>query len=276
MSGTAVSRNYDGFVHKKPGFSWQYLLDDGVLGHMKAFNVLFSLLTVSLAALAAESKPLLAVPGKVVFESKLDAVPAAPWKAAKGKWELVGGVWRGSELPEDNHGAVIRLPDKLQDFIVEYDFKFEGARSTSLSINALKDHMARIKITPASVTIQRDDNDHEGPDKAVIFARFATTLTPGVWHKVRLEMVGDAMVGQVNDLVAWGSSDLFKSTKASPGFTVAGQSVDFRNLTIREASLNPGWEAAKASLPKPGEKVAPVAAPAGKGKGKGKGKKKAA
>lgn len=239
---------------------------------MKPSLLITSLFLLTLSAPAAEA-PLLAVPGAVIYESKLDVAPAAPWKAAKGKWELVEGVWRGSELEEDKHGAVTRLPNQLKDFIIEYEFKFEGARSTSLSINAVKDHMARINITPKSVTIQRDDNDHEGPDKSVVFARFPADLTPGTWHKVRLEMVGDVMVGKVDDMVAWGSSELFKTPKASPGFTVAGQSVDLRNLSIREATLNPGWESVKAALPKPGEKVAP--APAAKGKGKGKGKKKA-
>lgn len=234
-----------------------------------------SFLTLALALAAtlgvrAEDKPLLAIPGKVIYESKLDTAPGAPWKAAKGRWELVDGVTRGSELEADKHGAVTRLPNKLQDFVVEYEFKFEGGRSTSLSINAVKDHMARISITPKSVAIQRDDNDHEGPDKAVVFARFPTELASG-WHKVRLEMVGDMMLGKVDDLVAWGASDLFKAEKAAPGFTVAGQSVDFRNLTIREATLNPAWEDVKATLPKPGEKVAPAPAAAGKGKGKGKG-----
>jgi len=236
--------------------------------------ILTFVLSLTLGAAAAESQPLLAVPGKVIYESKLDTTPGAPWKAAKGKWEVVEGVWRGSELTEDMHGAVTRLPNQLQDFVIEYEFKFEGARTTSLSINAVKDHMARISITPKSVTIQRDDNDHEGPDKSVVFARFPAELTSGTWHKVRLEMVGDTMVGQVDDFVAWGSSDLFKTPKAAPGFTVGGQSVDFRNLVIREATLSPGWETAKAALPKPGEKVAPAPA-AAKGKGKGKAKKKA-
>ncbi len=235
---------------------------------------LFSLVLVLAATLGshAEDQPLLAIPGKVIYESKLDTAPGAPWKAAKGRWELVDGVTRGSELEADKHGAVTRLPNKLQDFVVEYEFKFEGGRSTSLSINAVKDHMARILIMPKSVTIQRDDNDHEGPDKAVVFARFPTDLAPG-WHKVRLEMVGDMMLGKVDDLVAWGASDLFKTPKSSPGFTVAGQSVDFRNLTIREATLNPGWEDVKATLPKPGEKVAPASRPA-KGAGKGAARKK--
>ncbi len=223
-------------------------------------------------SVSAADKPLLAVPGKIIYESKLDTPPGAPWKAAKGKWELVDGALRGSEIPEDKHGAVTRLPNKLPDFIIEYEFKFEGGRATSLSINAAKDHMARIMVTPNLVTIQKDDNDHDGPDKAVVFARFANPLAPG-WHKVRMEMVGDTMLGQVDDLTAWGSNDLFKQDRMVPGFTVGGQSVDFRNLSIHEATLNPEWEAVKATLPKPGEKMAPVG-PAG-GKGAAKGKKKA-
>lgn len=238
------------------------------LAAMKCFATVL-LLSVTIIH-ADEPRPMLAVPGKVVYESRLDTAPGAPWRAAKGKWELADGAWRGSELAEDKHGAVIRLPNQLQDFVVEYEFKFDGARSTSLSINAVKDHMARISITPKSLAIQRDDNDHEGPDKAVVFARFAADLQPGTWHKVRLEMVGDTMTGQVDGLAAWGSDALFTKTKAAPGFTVGGESVCFRNLVIREATLSPGWEQAKATLPKPGEKVIPAAS----GKGKGQGKKK--
>jgi hypothetical protein len=232
---------------------------------MKISLFLISLAAFSLTASAVDSA-FLAIPGAVIYQSKLDTAPAAPWKAAKGKWELVEAALRGSEIAEDKHGAVTRLPNKLQDFVIEYEFKFEGARSTSLSINATKDHMARIMITPAFVTIQKDDNDHEGPDKAAVFARFATVLSVGIWHKVRLEMVGDSMLGKVDDLVAWGSNDLFKSAKTAPGFTVGGQSVDFRNLTIRQASLNPRWETVKATLPKPGEKVSTATKAAMKGK----------
>lgn len=212
----------------------------------------FSLLILgaSLIAASAADKPLLAIPGKTIYESSLNTAPAAPWKAAKGAWELKDGVWRGSEKPEDKHGAVTRLPDKLTNFVAEYEFKFEGAKSTSLSINAVKDHMARIMITPTSVTVQRDDNDHEGPDKVVVFGRFTADFQPGTWHKVRLEMVGDTMLGQVDDKIAYGSNDLFKTDKMTPGFTVGGQSVDFRNLKISEATANPEWESVKVALPK--------------------------
>ena len=63
-----------------------------------------ALLLLSLAALTAraDDKPLLAVPGKVILEAKLDGAPGAPWKAAKGKWEAADGTMRGSELVEEH------------------------------------------------------------------------------------------------------------------------------------------------------------------------------
>lgn len=231
------------------------------------------LATVCLPAFAEDAKPLLAIPGKVLFESKLDTPLPAPWKAAKGQWEVVEGALRGAELPADKHGAVLRMAGTVPDFIIEYEFKFEGAKTTSLSINAVKDHMSRINITPNAVTLRRDDNDHEGPDKAVTYAVFPAKFEPGTWHKVRMEMVGDTLLGQVDDMTAWGSDPLFATPKTAPGFTCAGEFIHLRNLVIREATLNPAWESVKATLPKPGEKVAPSGANAkGKGKGKGNGK----
>jgi Domain of Unknown Function (DUF1080) len=239
---------------------------------MNIRTLLFLALAATLPAIAADA-PLLAIPGKVLYESKLDAGLPAPWKAAKGKWESAEGALRGAEKPEDKHGAVARLPNKLGDFIAEYEVKLDGAKSTTFTVNAVKDHMARIMIGPSFVQVQRDDNDHEGPDKAVVFGRFKADIKPGTWHKVRMEMVGDTMLGQVDEIIAAGSSELFKQARTAPGFTVAGQSAEFRNIKITEATLNPEWEKVKATLPK-GE-VAPTPRP-GAAAGKGKGKKKAA
>jgi hypothetical protein len=226
--------------------------------------VVLALCTFGLAlAAGAADKPLLAIPGKVIYESKLDAAPAVPWLMPKGKWELVEGVWRGAEKPEDKHGAVARLPNKLADFVIDYEIKFEGGKASALSINAAKAHMARIAITPQYVSLIRDGS-HDGTVKPDIYARFAVNFATGTWHKVHMEMVGDTVLGQVDDLVAWGCSDAFKQGRFGPGLTVGGQSVDFRNLSVREATLNPDWEKVKETLPKPGEKLAALPAPAKK------------
>ena len=224
---------------------------------MKRFPLLAFIISAAFVVAGhAADKPMLAIPGKVLYQNKFEEAPGKPWRAAKGKWEAVDGVMRGSELEADKHGAVNRLQRKFSDFVIELEVKLEGARITTLSVNAVKDHMARIMISSNRVIIRRDDNDHDGPDKAVVFAVFPAKLKPGVWHKVRLEMVGVVMLGQVNDHIAWGSDPLFKTPKVNPGLTVGGESVDFRNFVIREAKLNPKWGQVKKGLPKPGEKVA--------------------
>lgn len=236
-----------------------------------------TLLAVSALGLAGQSlfadEALLAIPGKVILDAKLNEAPAAPWKAAKGKWEVVEVVLRGSELEADQHGAVLRATQKLTDCIIQVDVKFAGARATTLSLNAEKDHMARIAMTPGMVTVQRDDNDHEGPDKGIVFHRVKADLKPGEWHTVRMEIVGDTLLGKVDGIVGYGSNALFTQAKANPGVTVAGQSVEFRNFKIWEATKNPKWDEVKATIK---NEVAPAPAGAkGKGKGAAKGKGKA-
>jgi len=66
-----------------------------------------------------------------------------------------------------------------------------------------------------------------------------------------MEMVGNTMLGQVDDLAMWGSSDSFKQDRVALGLIVSGQSVDFRNFSIHNATLNPDWEKVKSTLPEP-------------------------
>jgi Domain of Unknown Function (DUF1080) len=240
-------------------------------GPMKRF---FATLALSSAvSLASADDSLLAVPGKVLFDSKLDSALAAPAKAVKGSWEPADGVIKGAELASDKHGAVMRLATVMTDFTMEVELKLDGARMTSMSINSAKGHVARLSVSPTMITVQKDDSDHEGPDKAVIFHRVKTEVKVGEWHKLRIEIVGDTMLGQVDGIVGYGTDAMLTQPKANPGLTVGGQSAQFRNLRITEATKNPKWDEIKATIV---NKVDPVAAPGAKGKGKGKAKAKAA
>jgi hypothetical protein len=228
---------------------------------MKTF-LTFALLHFSLIQLFA-ADPLLAIPGKLLFESNLDASPAEPWKIAKGKWEPVNGVLQGSEMEADHHGAVMRAGKTMQDCIIEFDVKFAGAKSASLSINAKKDHMARIMMNSKTVVIQRDDNDHEGPDKSIIFHRVPANLDDDQWHTVRMEMVGDTMLGKVDNIIGWGANALFSQKKYAPGLTVGGESAQFRNFKIWEATKNPLWDQVKQGIK---NELTPLAKDKGKAK----------
>jgi hypothetical protein len=166
---------------------------------------------------------------------------AKEWKAVKGKWVPVDGTLRGAELKSDNHGAVVRTPLKLQNIVIAYDVKLDGAKTTSLSINGPKDHLARIIVAPNRFAVQRDDQDHDGPDKAVVFLAKPVKIEPGTWHSVVLEMVGDTLVGTLDGKIEGHGNDptFAAKEKCMPGFTVAGESASFRNVRIYTAKPEP-------------------------------------
>ena len=228
------------------------------------------------APLAAADAPatLLAQPDKeIVADALTKDAKAADWKVAKGKWERTAEGVRIEEIPADKHGAVSRVAQKLKDLVIAFEFRLDGARSVSLSINATKDHMARVLITPTSLRVQKDDNDHDGPDKAVVFLNTAQAFEAGTWHTVVLEMVGDTMVTTIDGkLSAFGSHELFKSEKVNPGFTCAGQAATFRNFTLWSAKAEPkaSWKETSGKVAEAMKAAPAPAAPAAKGKAKAK------
>jgi hypothetical protein len=219
---------------------------------------------------------LLAQPDKEIFSDKLTKEsPAAQWKIAKGKWERTADGVRVEELPADKHGAAGRVTTKLQDFVAAFEFRLDGAKSVSLSINDAKEHVARVLITPTALRVQKDDHDHDGPDKSVIFLNQAQAFEAGTWHSVVLEMVGDTMVATIDGKISgFGRDELFKAEKANPGFTCGGQSATFRNFVIWSAKAEPKatWKEASAKVAEAMAAAPKPAAPAAKGKGKGKAK----
>jgi hypothetical protein len=243
---------------------------------------LLALLALASPLCAADAPAtLLAQPDKeLVSDALTKDAKGAEWKIAKGKWERAADGIHVEELPADKHGAAGRVTTKLQDFVAAFDFRLDGAKSISISINDAKEHVARVMITPTSLRVQKDDHDHDGPEKSIIFLNQAQAFEAGSWHSVVLEMVGDTMVATIDGKISgFGSDDLFKAEKANPGFTCAGQSATFRNFVIWSAKAEPKatWKETSVKIAE-AMKVAPApAAPgAAKGKAAAKGKGKAA
>src|SRR5947209_18330318 len=94
----------------------------------------------SAADAGAEPKTIMTERGKLLFADDFSQAPGKEWKAAKGKWEVVDGAVRGSELKSDNHGAATRHALPVKDVVIQYSFKLDGARGTRLSINDPKGH----------------------------------------------------------------------------------------------------------------------------------------
>ena len=162
--------------------------------------------------------------------------------------DVADGALRGSELASDMHGAVKRLPLKFDSAVIQYSFKLEGAKVTSLSINATKGHISRVRILPTGMTVQKDA-DKKKNDKAAVLDTVTTSISPSEWHTVVVELHGKEIVAKLDGKhLAFGSHDGIAMPKANLGFTVAGESVSFKNLRVYEGTPLPTWNATKAKL----------------------------
>lgn len=211
-------------------------------------------LTANLAWAADDPTPpatLLGRPGKVLLNDDLSQPPQKGVWRGPGDWTVVDGVLKGTELEKDHHPAVHRRALAFKNAIIRYEFQFAGAKASSLSINDAKEHVCRVQLGPHLFRVQKDDHDHAGPDKPVVFDTQRVAIEPGKWHTLVVEIVGPEMVATLDGkLTSFGSNELIATEKANFGFTVSGDHVLFRNLCIWEAELNPDWSTNKARLAK--------------------------
>jgi hypothetical protein len=200
-----------------------------------AFFLLVSLPMVA-DCLAAEKAPS-AKAGKLAVSQDFAKAVEPGWRVGKGDWKIVDGAWQGAEIPADMHGAVARYNLEFTDAVIEFDFRLDGAKSISLTINDKKEHVCRLSIRPTGFIVTKDDHDHAGPDERVVLADEKTELKPGAWYHARVEIVGPRMTAQVGDASKpvkpiGGEHELISVKKANLGFTVAGQTASFRNLRV--------------------------------------------
>lgn len=205
-------------------------------------------LTVPFSALV-HAEPVAELPlqmtqrGELLISDDLNQPPAAPWRTSKGRWQIVDGALQSAELKSDMHAAVNRRAFKFTNAIFQFDFKLDGAKMVSLSINDAKEHVCRVLVQPGRFVVRKDDHDHEGPDQAVTFASEAVTLAPGTWHTITLELHGREMLARLDGtLVGYGAHDLIATEKHNFGFTCAGETASFRNLRVWDARPNPAWQ----------------------------------
>lgn len=201
------------------------------------------------AAEPTEVKTLLTERGKLLLSEDFNQPLGKEWKAGKGKWEIVEGALQAKELKTDMHGAVARHSLVANNFVIQYAFKVDGAKQTSLSINDANGHCCRVLVSAKSFTVQKDSNDKNLTDISQILEKRELALKAGEWHTLLLELQGKEIVARLDgDLTVFGAHDALDVKKVNFGLTVAGESVSFKNLRVWEATPNKTWEATKAKL----------------------------
>jgi hypothetical protein len=132
-----------------------------------------------------------------------------------------------------------------------HDVPLEGRRSRSFSVRTTdaKDYVCTVILNPNGMRIQKDDNDHAGPDMAVPLGQYKTSIPLNEWQTVVFEILGDEMVGTLNGHSLTGQHPLIDSVKKSIMFVSNGEG-SVRNFRVWEALPNPDWAKRKLELKK--------------------------
>src|ERR1043165_7619232 len=118
-------------------------------------------------------------PGKLLVSEDLNQPFGKEWFGNPGKWEVVDGVMRGAERSEDMHAAVRRRNVKFTSAVVQFQFRLEGAKQMSLSMNGEKGHVCRVKINTESFSVVRDA-DKVAKEKPVVLEEIKVSIEPKV------------------------------------------------------------------------------------------------
>jgi hypothetical protein len=235
---------------------------------------------VQTLAVAEDGSPLLAQPGKLLFADEFSRVELAPrWKIGMGFFSIHDGVVTAAENPADKHGAYAYVDPHFpyRDFVAEFAVRFDGGKSCSFRMDDTEypgshaGHIIRATITPTGVQLDdskfgsmktdlyekmRDPNlppEEKKQVQAAVKARtaaFKVTVEPGQWHQARVEVIGDEMLVSIDGKPAayLKSEGVAHPTKNAVGFTIGGQSVQFDNVKLWEASSTGTWTSRRAEI----------------------------
>lgn len=193
----------------------------------------FQQLLVAATLAAAVSAPA-AERGKVLFSDDFSSAKPG-WTGAPGKWEIVDGAAKVTELPENKHAAVRRHAVAYRNAAIEFSFKFDGARQIALSINNKNGHVCRLVLTPTAMVLQTDKPRAASDVKPARLATKPVRISAGEWHKVALEVQGPRMTAVLDGKeTITGESAAVDVPKTDIGFPVGGQSAWIDNVRVVE------------------------------------------
>lgn len=189
-----------------------------------------------LAEKAADLKPTMAKPGKVIIEESFESAALGKnWSAAKGDWQPHDGTLVGKEKKEDNHPAVLMLAHPNRDSIIRFAFKLDGVKSMSLSLNSAKGHLFRVSIAGDSVTINKDRDKKDEKSKVVALGKAEANFKDGKWHTLLVEIKGANVAVQTDTGAKLSASNPeLDADKTGYRFVTAGESLLVDDVKVWE------------------------------------------
>jgi len=195
--------------------------------------------------IAAAPKPIMCKPGELLLEDSFsNGAFSKDWFRITGKFDVVGGQLKCAELPADMHHSELSTgpqgPLKAKDFVIQFSFKLDGAKSLGIGLENPDGHVARAVATPDGFEIMKWGGKTDSRK---------INLAPGAWHTAVVEVHGSEMVAQLDDLPALHfDDDGLKAEKPRLVLINYGQYAWFDDIKVWKAESDETWPARRAEL----------------------------
>ncbi len=202
------------------------------------------------AAWAGDVEPWMLQRGELLFAEEFEAngLDTNRWSAAKGEWSLENGALKGAELAKDHHAGVVRTDTPLRDMIVQFDFRFDGGNSFSLSLNDPTGHNSRVVVTPTDFIARKDLDKRDFRSFSAVLGECAAELASGR-HTMLVEYCGPEMLARLDDRTfVLGSHPGIDVERSTMGFTVSGDGICFDNIKVWKGVASSTWAGRRGAL----------------------------
>jgi len=204
------------------------------------------------------TKPLAPFTGRPVgFAAGFNGWNYGGWPKG-GHWEVMNGIFTGSENPEAHHPATASYGIQFKDAIVQCDVRLDDVpangrpnRYVQIKATDIKDYVCVVTLGQGGLSGRPFDDARINPvskqrmEGTAVYAPAPVKL--GEWHTVVLEIKGADCVGTLDGKSITFGDPLVGADKHSIMF-VAGTEGSFRNLRMWEALANPDWPKNKEAL----------------------------
>ncbi len=230
------------------------------------FLLTFHTAIASAAEPAANLKPLLAQPDKIVLQhdfSSTAQLTKESWREQMGtRWKIADGVLRGIPSTPDYQASKpdhkgfeprINCPVTPDQVIAAFSIRFTGGSETFIvPFFEFNHHVARVKFTKDSVFLLADH------DSLKVAETKTLKYEPGRWYHCLAELKGEEFVVQFADgptLYARHPSYALPPPSGAPGMAVAGPkdgTAEIDNVTLWsiKPAVQPGWVVKRSTFPK--------------------------
>jgi tetratricopeptide (TPR) repeat protein len=140
--------------------------------------------------------------GKLLFSDEFSGDTLEPGWAGNpgaGNWQVAGGLVTVSKRPREAGLTTRRRFVAYHDAIFEFSFRTDGDGWIGLNLARERSVLAQLMLGPGVITLKVREPAELGGSTLAAVDRLVTTLEPGAWHKVVVQVDGKRIIAHVDD-----------------------------------------------------------------------------